>query len=126
VHYPHERHGHAGKASHATKVDAKMDFIQFAELNSQPNGRSADSTSATHFLLPKFRTMQTPKQGVRNFEERFKQSLVGEFNRTQTELGKPTISNYSASTWLKKEKPKCSIYLHKLDYCDTCAKRRNC
>jgi len=69
VHYPHERHGHAGKASHAAKVDAKMDFIQFVELNSQPNGRSADSTSATHFLLPKFRTIQTPKQVVRNFEE---------------------------------------------------------
>ena len=96
----------------------------FVDLNSQPNGRSADSTSATHFFLPKFRTIQIPKVGVSNFEERAQQSLLGEFNRTQSELGKPTISNYSASTWLKKERPKHSIYPHKSDYCDTCAKNK--
>ena len=124
VQYPHERHGHAGKTSHAAKVDTKKDFLNFVDLNSQPNGRSADSTSATHFFLPKFRTIQTPKDGVSNFEERLKQSLVGEFNRTQTELQKSTISNFSASTWLKKERPKYSIYPHKLDYCDTCARKK--
>jgi len=56
VQYPRERHGHAGKTSHAAKVDAKKDYLMFVDLNSQPNGRSADSTSANHFLLPKFRT----------------------------------------------------------------------
>jgi len=124
VQYPYERHGHAGKPSHAAKIDAKKDYLMFIDLNSQPNGRSADSTSATHFLLPKFRTIQTPKVGVSNYEERLKQSLLGEFNRTQSELGNPTISNYSASTWLKKERPKHSIYPHKSDYCDTCAKKK--
>ena len=82
VHYPHERHGHAGKKSHAAKVDAKKDYLMFVDLNSQPNGRSADSTSATHFLLPKFHTIQIPKVGVSNFEERVQQSLLGEFNCT--------------------------------------------
>ena len=124
VQYPHERHGHAGKTSHAAKVETKTSFLNFVDLNSQPNGCSADSTSATHFFLLKFRTIQTPKVGVSSFEERLKQSLVGEFNHTQTELQKPTISNYSASTWLKKERPKYSIYPHKLDYCDTCARKK--
>ena len=48
--------------------------------------------------------------------------MLGEFNCCQEEVGKPKISNYSASTWLKKERPKHSIYPHKVDYCDTCAK----
>ena len=26
VQFPHERHGHAGKTSHAAKVETKMDF----------------------------------------------------------------------------------------------------
>ena len=124
VQYPHERHGHAGKTSHFAKVDAKMDFLNFVDMNSQPNGRSADSTSATHFFLPKFRTIQAPKIGVSNYQGRLQQSLVGEFNRAQTELQKPTISNFSASTWLKKERPKYSVYPHKLDYCDTCARKK--
>ena len=124
VQYPYERHGHAGKTSHFAKVDTKRDFLNFVDMNSQPNGRSADSTSATHFFLPKFRTIQTPKIGVSNFQDRLNQSLVGEFNRTQTELQKPTISNFSASTWLKKERPKYSVYPHKLDYCDTCARKK--
>jgi len=124
VQYPHERHGHAGKISHAAKVDAKKEFLTFVDLNSQPNGRSADSTSATHYFLPKFRTIQTPKAGVSNYEQRVQQSLVGEFNRAQVEQQKSTISNYSASVWLKKERPKYSVYPHKLDYCDTCAKKK--
>ena len=123
VQYPHERHGLAGSISHAAKVDAKQDFLNFVDINSQPNGRSAESSSATHYFLPKFRTIQTPKAGVSNFELRVKQSLVGEFNRAQTEQQKSIISNYSASVWLKKERPKHAIYPHKLDYCDTCAKQ---
>lgn len=102
--------------------DTRANFLQFIDQNSQPNGRSADSSSATHYLLPKFRTIQTPTPGVARYEQRLAESLVGEFNRAQTELQKPTISNYSASTWLKKDRPKHSIYPHKLDFCDTCAK----
>ena len=124
VRYPHERHGSAGSVSHAAKVDTKQEFLNFVDLNSQPNGRSAESSSSTHYFLPKFRTIQTPKVGVSNYEERVKQSLVGEFNRAQQEQHKSTMSNYSASAWLKKEKPKHAIYPHKLDYCDTCAKQK--
>ena len=124
VRYPHHRNGNAGKASHAAKKDAKSDFLTFVDANSQPSGRSADSSSATHFFLPKFRTIQTPKKGVANYQERLLQSLVGVFNQTQNERQRDTISNYSASTWLKKERPKHSIYPHKLDYCDYCAKKK--
>ena len=56
--------------------------------------------------------------------QRVQQSLVGVFNRAQTEKQRETMSNYSASTWLKSERPKHSIYPHKLDYCDVCAKKK--
>ena len=79
--------------------------------------RSADSSSATHFFLPNFRTIQTAKKDVARYEERVLQSLVGVFNKLQREKQGDTISNYSASTWLKRERPK---YSHKLDYCDYC------
>ena len=64
----------------------------------------------THYFSPKFTTITTPKQGVHNYESRLKTSLVGEFNRIQSEMGQSTISNYSASTWLHAERPKVAIY----------------
>lgn len=121
VKYPHSRHGNAGKPSNSAKTNTKARYLEFIDTNSQPNGRSADSSSATHFFLPKFSTIQIPKHGVPRYEQRVKESLVGEFNRVQKENEMPTISNYSGSTWLKKERPKHSVYPHKLDYCDTCA-----
>ena len=68
VRYPHQHHGNAGKASHSAQKDAKSDFLAFIDVNSQPYGRSADSTPATHFFLPHFRTIQTPKKGVAHYE----------------------------------------------------------
>ena len=56
--------------------------------------------------------------GVAHYEQRVKESIVGEFNRAEEENGRPTISNYSGSTWLKMERPKHLVYLHKIDYCD--------
>ena len=50
VQYPYERHGHVGKPSHTTIIDAKKDYLMFVDLNPQPNGCSTDSTSATHFI----------------------------------------------------------------------------
>ena len=123
VRIPHERHGNSGKPSNSAKTEAKSDFLRFVDINSQPNGRSADSSSATHYFLPKFRTIQTPKKGVANYEERVQQSVVGVFNEYQQEKEQQTISNYCASTWLKSERPKYSIYPHQLDYCDFCAKK---
>jgi len=41
-----------------------------------------------------------------------KTSLVCEFNHTQLEEGKATISDFSATTWLKQERPKLAIYPH--------------
>ena len=80
VRYSHSRHGSSGKVSHTAKKDAKSDFLTFVDINLQPNnGRSADSCSATHLFLPKFRTVQTPKKGVANYDKRVQQSLVGVF-----------------------------------------------
>ena len=122
VRYPHHWHGLTGKPSNSSKQEAKASFLEFIDLNSQPNGRQAECHCATHYILPKFKTIQTPKLGVRNYEQRLSQSVVGEFNRVLREQGYSTISNYSASVWLRQERPKHAIYPHQKDYCDTCAK----
>ena len=88
VRYPHERHENAGKTSHSAKTSVMQDFLQFVDINSQPNGRSADSTGPTHYFLPKFSTIHAPKPGVPNYQERLTCSVVGEFNRAQRESGK--------------------------------------
>ena len=125
VRYPHERHGLSGKVSNSAKTDTTKDFLDFVDANSQPNGRCSKSHCPTHYFLPKFTTIQTPKTTVRNYEQRVATSLTGEFNCVQREQNKTTISNYSASTWLKKHRPKHAICPHKLDYCDTCASLKN-
>ena len=80
------------------------DFLTFVDVNSQPNGRREDSSSATHYYLPRFKTIQTPKKGVHHFHERVDASVVGVFNKVQGEAGKGTCSNVpSASTWLREE-----------------------
>ena len=48
--------------------------------------------------------------------------MVSEFNRIRSEAGQDTISDYSATTWLKQERPKIAIYPHQADYCDFCSK----
>ena len=57
VRYPHERHGLAGKPSNQAKQSVKTDFLTFVDVNSQPNGRREDSSSATHYFLPQFKTI---------------------------------------------------------------------
>ncbi len=46
-----------------------------------------------------------------------KYSLVGEFNRAQTEQGRHTCGSTAA---LKKHRPKVAIHPSMSDYCDTC------
>ena len=122
VRYPHERHGLEGHTSNNAKTEEKESFLQFIDTNSQSNGRRLDSRNPTHYLLPKFLTITAPKRSDANYERKLASSLVGEFNRVQTESGKSTISNYSACVWLRDERPKVAIYPHKVDYCDFCAK----
>ena len=47
VRYPHSRHRNTGKSSNGAKRDAKSAFLEFIDCNSQPNGRSKESSSAT-------------------------------------------------------------------------------
>ena len=49
-----ERHGNAGKVSNLAKTTVHQDFIEFVDINTQPNGRSADSSGPTSYFLPKF------------------------------------------------------------------------
>ena len=125
VRFPHERHGNAGKPSNSAKTTTREDFLKFVDANSQPNGRSADSTGPTFYFSPKFTTIQTTKQTVAHYEERVARSLVGEFNRVQREFGKGECSNGSSHNWLKTFCPKVSICPPQEDYCDTCSKFKN-
>ena len=112
VRYPHGHHGNAGKTSNSAKTTVMEDFLAFVDGNSQPNGRSADSTGPTFYFLPNFSTIQTPKRGCPNYSERLKRSLVGEFNRVQHALGKGECSNGLAHNWLKQKRPKHAICPH--------------
>ena len=64
VRYPHERHGNVGRVSNYAKDDTREQFLESDDLNTQPNGRSADSTGPTMYFIPKFSTIQTPKRTV--------------------------------------------------------------
>ena len=124
IRYPHERHGNAGKVSNSAKTDLRQDFLQFVDANSQPNGRSADSTGPTFYFVPKFATIQMPKRTVAHYAERLSRSVVGEFNRVQIEMGKEVCSNGSSHNWLRSYRPKVAICPHQEDYCDTCSKHK--
>lgn len=124
VRYPHERHGNAGRVSNSAKVTTREQFLEFVDLNTQPNGRSADSSGPTMYFIPKFSTIQTPKRTVPHYEERVSRSVVGEFNRIQREMGRKEISNGSSHNWLKTFRSKVGICPHQEDYCDTCSKSK--
>ena len=122
IRYPYARHGLCGRTSNNAKVEAKEAFLQFIDANSQPNGRRLDSRNPMHYLLQHFKTISLPKKSLKDYHEKVKTSLVREFNHTQLEEGKETISDFSATTWLKQEHPKLAIYPHQADYCDFCTK----
>ena len=77
--YPHQHHENARRPSNSSKPTVREDFLlNFVDCNVQPNGHSADSS--THYFVSTFTTIQVPKKGVANFEERQARSVVGEFN----------------------------------------------
>lgn len=123
VRYLHARHGNAGRTSNSSKTSVMEDFLNFVDINSQPNGRSADSTGPTFYFLPKFSTIQTPKLGSPHYSDRLSRSIVGEFNRAQRERGRGECSNGSCHNWLKRYRKKHGICPHRQDYCDTCAQK---
>ena len=112
VRFPHERHGNSGKVANSAKTSIMEEFLEFVDNNSQRNGRSADCTGPTFYFLIKFSTIQMPKAGVGNYETRMLRSLVGEFNRSQSEAGKYGCSNASSHKSLQKHRPKHAICPH--------------
>ncbi len=67
VQYPYERHGLAGGTSNHAKLDVQREFLEFVDLNSQPNGRQASSYSAQFFFLPKFTRIAAPREGEKSY-----------------------------------------------------------
>ena len=121
VRYPYEHHGNALRESNSSKRTVRDEFLIFVDANNQPNSRSADSSGPVHYLVSGFTTIQTPQKNVANSDESLRWSVVGEFNRVQSENGKGGCSNGSTSNWLSPYIPKVAIFPHKLDYHNTCA-----
>ena len=68
------------------------EFLNFVDSNSQPNGRYLDSHNPTHYFLPTFTTITTPKRGVRDYENKLQTCVAGVCNHLQLGCGEPTIS----------------------------------
>ena len=81
VRYPHESHGLARKPSNYSKKSVQDDFLQFVDLNSQPNGRNSSSFGALFYFPPKFSRVGEPIKSEKNYDNKVCQSLVCEFNR---------------------------------------------
>lgn len=120
VKFPHERHGLAGRPSNHSKLDVMADFLEFVDLNSQPNGRHAGSYNAQFFFIPKFSRIAPPRPGEKNYDHKVKASVVSEFNRAQIERGRGTCGPTAAAEWLDKHRPKIALHPSMTDYCDTC------
>lgn len=120
VRYPHESHGLARKPSNSSKKSVQEDFLQFVDLNSQPNGRNSSSFGALFYFLPKFSRIGEPKKSEKNYNNKVRQSLICEFNRVQEEEGRGKCSDRSAFRWLKQERPRHAICPPRTDYCDRC------
>ena len=54
IRYPHESHGLARKPSNSSKKSVQEEFLEFVDMNSQPNGRNSGSFGALFYFLPKF------------------------------------------------------------------------
>lgn len=76
VQYPHERHGLAARTSNHAKLECLEDFLQFADNNSQPNGRHAGSYKAHSFFIPKFTRIAGPREGEKNYSEKVNQNIA--------------------------------------------------
>ena len=63
VQFPHEHHGLAGKESNHAKEQAMADFLDFVDINSQPNGCQEGSYSTQVSLLTKFTRIAAPREG---------------------------------------------------------------
>ena len=69
VRTPHGRHSNAGKVSHSAKTATHEKFLEFVDMNSQQNSRSADSSGPTFYFSPKFTSIQMPKKNVHHYQE---------------------------------------------------------
>jgi len=123
VRYPHERHGNAGRVSNSAKAGTREQFLQFVDLNTQPKGRSADSTGPTMYFIPKFSTIQTPKHTVSHYEQRVSRWWANSTEFNVKWEGRKLLMD-APITGLKLSVRKEPFLSHLEDNCDTCAKSK--
>ena len=85
-----------------------------------PNGRSSDSHGALFYFQSQFTRIDPPKLSEKECEKKMRTSVVAEFNRVQTELGRKTMGASTFRRHLEEHFPRVSICPHKKDYCDKC------
>ena len=113
-------HGLAGKRSNNKKEETMHDFLDFVDLNSQHNGRSANTAGPHYYFFPIYTRIQMPSITDKNYGQKLPFSVVGVFNQRQEDAGNGKCSNGSAVNWLQEHRPKHAITPHQKDYCDTC------
>jgi len=110
---------HQGRGNNR-KEHLRSLFLDFIDMNSQPNGRHIGSHGPLFFISPKFDRINAPsKREIDKSEEWKRRSLVYEFNRT-LDAGE-SISNGTAKNCLKQFRPKHAISPSITDYCPMCA-----
>ena len=110
---------HRGKSNNS-KEHILPRFLDFIDINSQPNGRRVGSHGPLFYLNSKFDRINTPSKNEADKPEQWKRrSLVYEFNRSIQDKNM-SISNGTAKKWMKKYRPKHAISPKKTDYCEMC------
>ncbi len=90
VQFPHKRHGLAGKESNHAKKQAMADFLEFVDINSQPNGLVA--------IVPNFFSFRSSlelrhlKWEKKIYEEQLQSFVVSQFNKAQRKGDKRVIT----------------------------------
>ena len=85
-----------------------------------PNGRSNDSHGALFYFQSHFTRIDPPKLSEKEREKKMRTSVVAEFNRAQTDLGRKTMGASTFRRHLEEHFPRVSICPHREDYCDKC------
>ena len=116
----YERHCLAGCPSNHSQLDVMADFLEFVDLNSQPNGRAHWQLQCSVLLHSQVQSHCSTLTRRENFDQKAKASVVSEFNRAQVEQGRGTCGPTAAAEWLDKHRPKVVLHPSMTDYCDTC------
>lgn len=117
--FPHEQHGNAGRVSNSAKMETQKEFLDFVDLNTQPNGRSADSGPTMNLSLQQFKYQNPLYLIMRNVCQ--DQWLVNSTESNRRWGGGKSLMD-PLTIGFKMFRPKVAICPHQEDYCDTAQK----